>query len=156
MSEATARIDAVKCSEAGVVGKHHWPDNHRIILHILFTWEQQYYSPVIYGLIRDYIRVIDLCIYIHTYMHACIHTNIQAYKHIYTYKHTYTYIHIHIHTHTYTYTYIHIHTHTHTHTYTYIHIHTHTYTYKHTYIQTYKHTNIHTNIHTNKHTYIDT
>ena len=95
--------------------------------------------------------------YIHTCMHAYMHTYIQTNKH----THTYTYIHIHIHTHTYTYIHIHTHTctyihiHTHTYTYTYIHIHTHTYTHIHTYIHTHTYTQKYrlTNIHTHTHTF---
>ena len=88
-----------------------------------------------------------MCAYIlvHTYIHACKHTNIQTckptyffdrssthhastsgfvppYADIYVYIYTHTDIHMHIHTHIHTHT--HMYTHTHSLSYTQMHIHT--------------------------------
>ncbi len=58
--------------------------------------------------------------YIHTCMHACIHTYIHTCMHTYihTYIHTYMHAYIHTYIHTYIHAYIHTYIHTCMHTYT--------------------------------------
>ena len=84
---------------------------------------------------------------LHTYIHTCIHTNINTYTYdtySYTYTSTYNYIYVYMYIYIYIYLYI---TYTYIHIYIYTYIHIYIYTYIHIYIYTYIHIHIYTYIH---------